>query len=165
MSAAGAAEHVLTAADDEAVIGIAAPPDDVWALVSDITTMPRWSPETYRTEWVGGVSTAAVGARFRGWNRWGWVRWSTTCEVEVCDPGREFTFATRFGSRAGTRWSYRFEDDGAGGTTVTEARTQLHAPLHGRIAYATVLRGHNDTFAAAMAETLGRLKRAAEPPR
>jgi uncharacterized protein YndB with AHSA1/START domain len=148
--------------DDEATIEIAAPPAAVWPLVADVSNMPHWSPETYRTRWEGDAVGPSRGARFRGWNRSGWVRWSTLCEVEVCEPPHEFTFSTRFGRRAGTRWSYRFDDDGNGGTRVTESRTSLHRPAYARVAYATVLRGHEASFAGGMVETLQRLKRAVE---
>ena len=148
--------------DDRAEIDIDAPPAMVWALVADIGNMQRWSPETYRTEWLDGATAAAVGARFRGWNRWRGVRWATFCEVEVCEPGREFTFSTRFWGRPGTRWSYTFAAGAAGGTHVTETRRQVHQPLYARLAYLTVLRGHTATFRPAMVETLQRIKAAAE---
>lgn len=164
MSAVATGRPSIAAPDDRAEIGIAAPPEQVWRLVSDIGNMPRWSPETFRTEWVRGARSAAVGARFRGWNRWRWVRWSTTCEVEACEPGREFTFSTQFGPRAGTRWRYLFEDNGQGGTLLTETRTSLFQPLHARLAYLTVLRGHSASYPAAMATTLRRIKQAAEQP-
>lgn len=60
---------------------------------SDVGNMGRWSPETYRTKWVRGT-TAVPGARFKGYNRWRWICWSTTAGVEVAERGREFTFAT-----------------------------------------------------------------------
>jgi uncharacterized protein YndB with AHSA1/START domain len=151
------------APNDEASIEIAAPPLRLWRLVSDVTQMPRWSPETFRAQWLDGLgATATPGARFRGWNRSGWVTWSTLCEVDVCDPGVEFTFSTRFGRHVGTRWTYRFAANGAGGTRVTETRTALYKPRYARLAYATILRGHEDSFAAGMARTLERLKLAAE---
>jgi hypothetical protein len=56
-----------------------------------------------------------VGARFRGHNRQGWRRWSTTPTIVVADPGREFAFET-----ADTRWTYRL-DPVDGGTDVTES--------------------------------------------
>ncbi|HBM56923.1 MAG TPA: SRPBCC family protein, partial [Acidimicrobiaceae bacterium] len=34
---------------------MAAPPEEVWALVSDLTRMGEWSPEAKGGRWAGGV--------------------------------------------------------------------------------------------------------------
>ena len=54
---------------DSAQIDIAAPADDVYELVADITNMGRWSPESYKTAWVDGATAAVPGAKFKGWNQ------------------------------------------------------------------------------------------------
>ncbi len=71
----------------EARIVIAAPADRLWSMVSDVTRMPEWSPETYRTSWLGGATGPAVGAKFRGWNKKGPIRWATNPKVTECEPG------------------------------------------------------------------------------
>ena len=43
-----------------------APPETVWALVSDVTKIGQFSPETFEAEWLDGATGPAVGARFRG---------------------------------------------------------------------------------------------------
>jgi hypothetical protein len=43
-----------------------ASPDRVWELVSDVTRVGEFSPETFEAEWLGGASGPEVGARFRG---------------------------------------------------------------------------------------------------
>ena len=98
---------------------IKADPQRIWTLVADVTRMGEWSPECYRCEWVDGKGPT-VGARFRGHNRMGPMRWSTVSEVVACDPGREFAFVARHWTGAATRWTYRFEPV-AGGTRVTES--------------------------------------------
>ena len=100
----------------EAQIHIDAPAEKVYELISDITRMGEWSPECVRAEWVGGAAGPAVGAKFKGHNKQGWMRWSTTPEVTAADPGKEFAFKTR-----DTTWRYRFEPSAAGGTDVTES--------------------------------------------
>ena len=60
-------------------IEIVAPAEVVWALVSDLTRMPEWSPETTKVEWTGGSTGPSVGATFKGSNRMGPRRWSTSC--------------------------------------------------------------------------------------
>lgn len=98
---------------------IAAPAADVWAMVSDVTRMGEWSPETTGCRWVGGASGPAVGSKFKGANRNGWHRWSTTNTVVECEPGKSFVFETVVGPIAVARWGYRFEDTDAG-CRVTE---------------------------------------------
>ncbi len=104
----------------EASVRVEAPPDKVYELVSDVTRMGEWSPETTSADWVGGATGPEVGAKFKGRNRHGLARWSTTPRVTAADPGREFGFTTTWLGKDNTRWTYRFEPDGAG-TQVTES--------------------------------------------
>ena len=149
------------APDDVVSLQVAADPQRVYDLVADITNMPRWSPETYRTRWIGGATHAVPGARFRGSNRWRFLRWTTTVEIEVAQPGRELTFCTVLEGRKRTRWSYTFEQRD-GGTLVTESRTRLSiAPLRGNIDRLFML-GHQAGFRQGMLTTLQRIRTAAE---
>ena len=100
---------------------IDADPDTLWSLVADVTRMRDWSPENRGAEWLDGATGASVGARFRGRNRRGRARWSTTCEVVASDPGRELAFTARVWRMPRTLWRYRFEPAGAGRTRVTES--------------------------------------------
>ena len=71
-------------------VHMAAPADRVWDLVSDITRVGEFSPETFEAQWLDGASGPALGARFRGHvrrNGRGPVYW-TACTVTACDPGR-----------------------------------------------------------------------------
>ena len=77
-----------TATTGEARVEIDAAPLTVYELISDITRMGDWSPECYRCEWLNGATAAEEGARFRGHNRLGKVRWHTDAIVTVADPGR-----------------------------------------------------------------------------
>ena len=47
-------------------VHIAAPPDLVWDLVSDVTRIGEYSPETFEAEWLDGASGPRAGVRFRG---------------------------------------------------------------------------------------------------
>src|SRR5437762_10235341 len=109
-------------ADVEVDQKIAASPDTLYRLVSDVTKMGDWSPETTSCRWLGGASGPEVGARFRGANRDGWRRWVTTCTVVSADLGKEFTFDVDLGPLPVSRWSYQFTADGDG-TRVTESWT------------------------------------------
>jgi ligand-binding SRPBCC domain-containing protein len=93
---------------------ITAPALAVWELVSDVSRMGEWSPETTSCAWEKGSAGAQVGARFSGRNRNGRYRWSTSCTVTAADPGRLFTFeVSSFGLRV-AEWSYALAPDGDG---------------------------------------------------
>ena len=99
-----------------------APPDVVWDLVSDVTRIGEFSPETFEAEWVDGATGPAVGARFRGHvkrNGVGPVYW-TPCKVTACEPGKEFGFAVYGGGKPINNWHYALEPV-EGGTSVTES--------------------------------------------
>jgi hypothetical protein len=83
--------------------------EEVWQLVADVTRIGEWSPECHRAAWIDGADGPAVGARFRGHNRWKLNRWSRVCEVVEAEPGRAFAFRTvpGFGPSAdSTTWRY-----------------------------------------------------------
>jgi hypothetical protein len=144
----------------EVTVHVDAPPEVVYALVSDVTRMGEWSPETYKAEWIDGATGPAVGARFKGYNRAGPARWSTTPEVIAADPGREFAFVTKLRSREMTRWRYVLRAAEGGGTDVTESWEEVWSPLPLRLGGKLLNRPQklND----GMRETLERIKDAAE---
>ena len=76
--------------EGQATIQIQAPPENVYAMLSDVTRMGEWSPECAKAEWIEGATGPVSGARFKGSNRRGLAVWSTKPRVVVADPGREF---------------------------------------------------------------------------
>jgi uncharacterized protein YndB with AHSA1/START domain len=148
----------------EATVRVEAPPDEVYELVSDVTRMGEWSPETTSADWVGGATGPEVGAKFKGRNRHGLARCSTTPRVVAAEPGREFAFTTSWLGNDSTRWTYRFEPDD-GGTRVTESFEMLEDVKWYFTASERLLMGVKDRKAdleAAMAKTLDRLKAVVE---
>jgi uncharacterized protein YndB with AHSA1/START domain len=143
---------------------IAAPADELYALVSDVTRMGEWSPENLGGRWIGGASAPAVGARFRGSNRRGWRRWSTTCTVVAAEPGSTFAFDVAFAGIPASRWIYEFRRDGDA-TVVTETwrdrRPRWFAALAGAAMGIDDVRAHNRRN---MEQTLAKLKAVAERP-
>jgi uncharacterized protein YndB with AHSA1/START domain len=107
---------------------IAAAPEKVWALVSDVTRMGEWSPETVGCEWVGDRKEPVVGARFKGRNQSGWRKWSTVCTVVEASPGKSFVFDVKAGPFDISRWEYTFEQ-ADGGTRVSESWTERRPKL------------------------------------
>jgi hypothetical protein len=73
----------------EATIQVSAPPEVLWALVSDIHLVASLSREVQEVAWLDEVREPAVGAAFRGRSCHRQVgEWSTTSRVIVCDPPR-----------------------------------------------------------------------------
>lgn len=107
---------------------IAAPADKVWALISDVTRVGEWSPETTACKWLGDAKGPAVGARFAGTNRIGKKAWTTGCTVVECVPGASFAFEVKAGPFKIARWSYRIIPDGDS-CSVTETWTDRRGPL------------------------------------
>ena len=93
---------------------INAPPSRVWELIGDPTRMGDWSPECKRVNWTRRATRPELGARFKGHNRNGWHRWSTTGTLVAYEPGREVAWEVSFGPLAVARWGYRLEPDGTG---------------------------------------------------
>lgn len=149
-------------------IHIDAPPEHVYALISDVTRMGEWSPETYRCQWLGADGGRGVGARFKAHNRHGRARWSNTCEVVAAEPGREFAFRRTAFASGTVVWRYALEADGAG-TRVSESyEVTKPVPALGNWIQGKLL-GVADRDAdllAGMRATLERLKQVAEgvPP-
>jgi uncharacterized protein YndB with AHSA1/START domain len=107
---------------DSVTVHMDATPDEVWDLVSDVTKIGRYSPETFEAVWIDGATGPALGARFRGHvkrNGKGPIYW-TTCTVTACEPGREFAFGVGNGDTPLNVWGYRLEPAGDG-TDVTES--------------------------------------------
>ncbi len=98
---------------------IAASPEALYDIVSDLPRMGELSPENTGGMWVNGAAGPAVGAEFRGTNSRGTKHWATTAVVERAERGHEFAFRVHVGPVKVARWSYRFEPV-EGGTKVTE---------------------------------------------
>jgi hypothetical protein len=106
---------------DEVTVHMDAPPEEVWALVSDVTRIGEFSPETFEAEWLEGATGPEVGARFRGHvkrNGRGPTYW-TESKVQVAEPNEHFEFGVITGGKVLNTWGYRLEPSGDG-TDVTE---------------------------------------------
>lgn len=106
---------------DEVSAYIDAAPDDVYALVSDVTRTPEFSPEVQRCTWLDGATGPAVGARFEAVNKVSrGPSWKNRPVITAAEPGRLFAFARTEPFSGTVEWRYRFEPEGAG-TRVTES--------------------------------------------
>jgi uncharacterized protein YndB with AHSA1/START domain len=158
-----AAASVRTMAEQvEVSEDIRAPADRVWAMVSDLTRMGEWSPENAGARWLGESRGPTAGARFRGVNRHGKKRWSTSGRIIDAQPGRLLVFRTRAAGLPVAEWRYEFESV-PNGCRVTETwvdqRGRVIKALGMAVTGVTDRAGHNRST---MEETLRRLKLAAE---
>jgi hypothetical protein len=147
---------------DSQEVVVAAAPDRIYALVSDLPRMGEWSPECGAVEWLDGAAGAESGARFVGHNHTGprgLIKWSRQGRVLVAEPGREFAFATEEGGREGTTWRYRIEPVD-GGARVTESYQVDWIPAWARIV--DVLGNRHRDLLRNMRHTLDHLKASAE---
>lgn len=122
--------HVTNIAES---VTIQASPAQVYAAITDLRQMSRWSPENRGATLLSPTSEQVQpGTSYWGHNRRRVMRWSTHCVVTVAVPEEHFAFAVgglRMGERATPRfpfpiatWDYRLEAT-AGGTLVTETWT------------------------------------------
>ena len=141
----------------EESIEVAAPPEAVWALVSDVRRMASWSPQVVRT-FVRGGGVVGPGTRTVNINRRGPLFWPTQAKVVRFEPHREFALRIKDNF---TIWSFTLEPTEAG-TRVVQRREApdgissislrlTNAVLGGQAAFTEELR-------AGMRVTLERIK-------
>ena len=143
---------------DSVTMHMAASAETIWAVVSDVTRIGEFSPETFEAEWLDGASGPAVGARFRGHVRRNGrppTYW-TTCRVTECEPGRAFVFAVLLGGKAVNTWGYHLAPSG-NGTDVTESFA-LTETMSLRLYWALAGRWRGTTNRNGMHTTLERIK-------
>jgi uncharacterized protein YndB with AHSA1/START domain len=99
---------------------IAATPERVWALVTDLPRMGEWSPENRGGTWLKGATGAAVGARFKGNNQNGKKNWSAAVTVNELEAPRKFSFALTVLGGQWCDWIYEIEPT-ATGSRVTHS--------------------------------------------
>ncbi|GAW47817.1 cyclase/dehydrase [Nocardioides sp. PD653] len=141
---------------------IAAPPDRVWALLTDFARMPDWSPELVRMVALkpGGLR---VGQWYLGINRRKAVVWPTRSVVSQLEPGRVVAWDT---TSSGARWIWELAPDGEGTQVVHRRPVPKRVTRMSKVFAPLALGGsesHADELEAGMAETVSRLKAAVEP--
>ncbi len=147
---------------DEVSVWMNASPQQVWALVSDVTRIGEFSPETFEGKWTRGATGPEVGASFAGHvkrNGVGPTYWSP-CQVTACEPERLFEFAVGTDAMTINNWGYRLTPRD-GGTEVTEYfRLQPSLPI--RLYWLVLGRLRGRTNRAGMKTTLERMKNVVE---
>lgn len=101
-------------------VDLTSTPDAVFAVVSDLPGMGRFSLENLGGEWRHGATGPSRGATFTGRNRQGRASWSTRATVVECDPPTRFRFDVTYLGVPVSTWSF---DIAARGDTVTLTET------------------------------------------
>ncbi|ONM47679.1 SRPBCC family protein [Nocardia donostiensis] len=135
----------------EVSIEIAASPERVWAVVSDLKRMPEFSPQCVRMLPLG---TPKTGTWTININRDGKKFWPTTARIVRYEPNQAFAFRINENRSV---WSYTLEPT-ASGTRLIErrdvpngttwlSRTAVNAALGGEQPFEELLvRGMNETL-------------------
>ncbi len=152
---------LLGPASATADVTIDADPATVYGLITDLPTLTSLAEETAAMTWrKGGV--AAPGAVFKGTNRNGLRRWTTTCTVTDAEPGRVFAFDVSYLGVPIAHWRYDIADRD-GGCRVSEG-TWDRRPGWMAVAggLATGVSDRDSANAEHIKATLARLKAKAE---
>ena len=99
---------------------IAAAPDTIWSVVTDITFPGRHSDEFRGAEWLDGATGPAIGARFEGRNGNDTMgEWTTVSTVTACREPSEFAWAVEDPADPIAEWGFRLSVV-EGGTLVEQ---------------------------------------------
>ena len=141
---------------------IAAPPEVVYAAISDVTRMGEWSEECHTCEWHEGFDGPVVGATFDGHNRNDDKEWTSQGKVVEAEPGRAFAFECSMMDFHFSTWGYRIEPTPTG-CRVTEWSEDLRP--ESVLAFSKEMSGVDDRAGRnrqTMSATLERLAAACE---
>ncbi len=137
-------------------VDVPATPDQVWAVLTDVTRIGEWSHECRTAQWLDGNDQAAVGARFRGSNKVRFNRWSKKCTITDMEPAHRFVYETNVDFMGGpTRWTFTLEPT-ADGCHVAQSFQIDHMPKAAEWVLAKMLPEHADR-SQALREDLTRL--------
>ena len=120
----------------EVEVLVEAPPDRVWALVTDIALPARFSQELLGAEWLD--EGPALGARFVGRSRHEALgAWETTSWVNRYEPPRAFGWAVSDPDQPSATWWFELEEE-EGGVRLRQCARMGPAPSGLSIAIAAM---------------------------
>lgn len=156
---------LLTPMTGEVTVTMNASREAVWDLVSDITRIGEFSPETFEGKWTKGSTGPQTGATFSGHvrrNGVGPTYWAP-CQVTHCVPGEVFEFAVVSPSGPLNNWGYRLAaGGGAGSETVVTEYYRLAPALPMKVYWMLLGRLRAKTNRDGMRTTLERIKAVVE---
>jgi uncharacterized protein YndB with AHSA1/START domain len=150
----------------EVEVVVRAAPDDVYAVVADVTRISEWSHECHSAAWLDGATGPALGARFRGSNKVNRFGWSRVCTITELEPGRRFGYRTSGGTPSdSTAWSFEF-DPHPDGTRVVQRYEILKFARWMELMTIALVPPHRDRLPALRAdlERLGEVSASGQAP-
>ena len=142
-------------------VEIAATPQKVWALVSDLPRLSEWSPQVLKSFLRGG-RPIALGSRLLNVNRKGLLVWPTRSKVVRFETGREIAWRIK---ENGSTWSFTLEPTPEG-TRLVQRREAPDGLSNVSISLTDRFMGgqgdFQDELQQGMRQTLSRVKQLAE---
>lgn len=110
----------------EVTTSINASAEEVWQMVSDISTPVTYSEELQATEWLDGGDSPKVGSTFKGRNRHPQVgEWEVTCTVIDYEPNRVFGWAVGDLEGPAARWWFTIAEAAETGSITLSQKATL----------------------------------------
>jgi Polyketide cyclase / dehydrase and lipid transport len=153
----------------EATVHVAASPEALWPLVSDIHLVASLSTEVQEVAWLDPNQEPALGAAFRGRSRHPAVgEWTTTSRVVLYEPPRLFAWAVEDRENPTAMWMFELTPRD-GGTDLRQWARMGPGPSNLNLAIAAmphkeerIVAGRLSEWQAAIAANLAALKEMAE---
>jgi uncharacterized protein YndB with AHSA1/START domain len=141
---------------------IATPPEQLWAIVADVSRHPELAgsgePQETRLEGSGPIG---VGSRFESKQRAMGMPYRSHSEVTACEPPRLLRWVTD----GSVTWEFRFEPDGQGGSRVLHGyQWSVGGPGVVRAIFGPLLDWRNRQNARGMVASVRNLARLAGRP-
>ncbi|MEV5836266.1 SRPBCC family protein [Nocardia sp. NPDC052112] len=143
----------------EATIEIAAPPEQVWAVVADLKRMPEFSPQCVRMLALGAPK---AGTWTINLNTDGKKYWPTTARIVRYEPNQAFAFRI---NENRSIWSFTLEPTATGTRLVERRDVPNGTSWFSRKAIDAALGGEapfEELLERGMRETLDKIKSAVE---
>lgn len=143
----------------QAQIDIDAPPAKVWALISDLRLMPRWSPQCRLMKARGPLRQ---GTRTVNINRRKFMYWPTTVQITEVIPEKKLAFLVNANN---TVWSYELEPTETGTRVVERRHAENGVKATSNLLVSTLFGGvpnFERELVDGMNDSLARIKAAAE---
>jgi Polyketide cyclase / dehydrase and lipid transport len=133
---------------------IDATPAQLYRLISDVSSISRWSPNASDVAYDEGSGPEA-GAWFSGRNRRGRQEWTSRSQVVTAEPGAAFVFVVGGAENGIVEWSWAFRAQGRG--TVAEQSWRLLRVHPALGSTRTEVNAWRDYMAASVETTLASL--------
>jgi hypothetical protein len=125
-------DYGVTGARVDLEVVVDLPAERLWDLITSVSRLGEWSPESEFVTWLGGEPSAPrAGQRFEARNRRQDMVWTVTCVVTEAERPRTFAWAVLDGEqdlgRPSSRWRYELLPAGSLDRTLVR-HNFVHGP-------------------------------------